>query len=336
MKRSVFLIFFLSAVIFSFLFQAGVAQTGNGTKDEKKTETPAVQSSLPLKLSGYAQLQAVERNEAVDSFSIKRARLSLGGSLLKNLRFKIQVDLTKSPALLDALAEVTFRPEFNFRAGQFLVPFSLENVTPTSELLTINRSQTVEKLAPGRDNGAIGRDIGMAVFGSYSIFEYTAGLVNGSGINKTDNNDHKDFVGRLVARPLKEISIGLSVYNGRQTVPGNPTNLLRNKLGLELAVNYQRFNLMAEFIQAKDDLIKKQGWYALGAYSVIKKKFQLIGRIDSINLDRSLPGKKTTIWTAGVNWLLTSKSKLQANYEYYREETALNHHAALVQLQVGF
>lgn len=336
MKRSALFIFFFSVVMFSFPFQTGLAQTSGTENEEKKPETPVIQTSLPLKLSGYAQLQAVEKNEATDSFSIKRARLSLGGNLLPKLRFKLQVDLTKSPVLLDALAEVIFRQEINLRLGQFLVPFSLENLSPTSELLTINRSQTVEKLAPGRDNGAIGRDIGLAMFGSYSIFEYTTGLVNGSGLNKTDTNDHKDFVGRLVARPLKEISVGFSVYNGRQTVAGNPANLLRNKTGLELAVNYRRFNLRAEYIQARDDQIKKQGWYVLGAYSIIKDKLQFVARFEAVDPDRSLPANRITIYTVGANWLLTARSKLQANYEYYREEAAANHHAALIQLQLGF
>jgi len=310
--------------------------SGIQSQDEKKTETGPVQSSLPLKLSGYTQLQFVEKNESPDTFSIKRARLSLSGNLLKKINFKIQVDLTKSPVLLDALAQVTFRPEFNIRAGQFLVPFSLESLTPVPELLTINRSQTVEKLAPGRDNGAIGRDIGVVAYGSYSLFEYAAGLVNGSGINRADNNGHKDIVGRLIARPFKAISLGFSFYDGRQTVTGNTTNLLRNKLGLEMAINYQRFNFATEFIQAQDGQTKKHGWYALGAYSAIKKKFQLVGRIDTINLNLTLPGEKTTIRTAGTNWFITSKSKIQVNYEYYREETGPNHHAALVQLQLGF
>jgi len=119
--------------------------------------------------------------------------------ILKNLSFKVQVDLTKSPALLDALAEVLLDDRFNLRAGQFLVPFSLESTTSAGRLLTINRSRVVDLLAPGRDNNSAGRDLGLVVFGRFSIFQYTLGLVNGTGINKKDDNGHKDFAGRLIA-----------------------------------------------------------------------------------------------------------------------------------------
>jgi hypothetical protein len=327
-----FPIFFLFIL---FIRPASGLLDSNGEED-KKAEALAVESSLSLKLSGFAQLQFAENNDSNDSFSIRRARLSLGGNLLRKLHFKLQADLTKSPVLLDALAEVTFRKELNLGAGQFLVPFSLENTTSAGELLTINRSQTVEKMAPGRDNGAIGRDIGAFLFGSYSFFDYAIGLVNGSGINKTDDNNHKDLVGRFLIRPFKATMVGFSFYSGRQRQAGEAIDLLRDKYGMELMVNYSRFKLVAEFIQAKDDRVKRQGWYVQNSLYLIPEKYQLVFRIDSINLDKSLPGQKTIIYTAGANWFLSSKSKLQANFEYHRKETGSDHRAILLQLQAGF
>ncbi|HAR36626.1 MAG TPA: hypothetical protein DCR87_06980, partial [Acidobacteria bacterium] len=135
-----------------------------------------VESSLPLTASGYAQLLFTGRNEAEDTFSVRRARLSLGGNILKRLRFKLQADLVRSPALLDALAEVILDEKLNLRVGQFLVPFSLESTTSAGQLLTINRSRVVDLLAPGRDNGSAGRDIGLVAFGRLSIFNYTLGF----------------------------------------------------------------------------------------------------------------------------------------------------------------
>ncbi|TAH59273.1 MAG: hypothetical protein EWM52_11055, partial [Methanosarcina mazei] len=296
MKRVVYSVLLLLTVILSLLLTPARAQTDNSADDEKNKKAPSIQSSLQLKLSGYAQMQAAWKSEANDTFAIRRARLSLGGQVLKTLKFKIQLDFTRSPALLDAQAEVIPRQEISLRAGQFPVPFSLENITSSSDLLTINRSQTVEKLAPGRDNGSAGRDIGTAVFGSYSIFDYTFGVFNGSGANKTDNNDRKDFAGRLVVHPLKPLSLACSIYNGRQTISDNPALLIRNKYGLELTFNYQRIGLQAEFIQATDDRIKKEGWYALATYSIISQKLQLVARLETINLDRHLPAQKATIY----------------------------------------
>jgi len=340
MKRRIQLMVFSVVVYFSLLIapikvQACCLENFLNEDDTDKKAT-TVQSSLQLKLSGYAQMQAAWKSEDNDTFSIRRARLSLGGQVLKTLKFKLQLDFTRSPALLDAQAEFTPTQVINLRAGQFLVPFSLENITSSSDLLTVNRSQAVEKLAPGRDNGSAGRDLGAAVFGSYSIFDYSIGLFNGSGANKADTNDHKDLAGRLVAHPWKPLSLAFSIYNGRQTVSDNPALIIRNRYGLELAFNYQRLGFQAEFIRATDDQTKKEGWYTLATYSVLRQKLQLVGRLEAINLDRHLPAQKTTIYTAGINWFLTEKSKLQANYEYHQTESGPDKQAALLLLQVGF
>ena len=111
MRRCIYLMM-LSAVVYFSLFIAPIkAQACRAgdilDKDESDKKAPTIQSSLQLKLSGYAQMQAAWKSEGNDTFSIRRARLSLGGQVLKTLKFKIQLDFTRSPALLDAQAEFT-------------------------------------------------------------------------------------------------------------------------------------------------------------------------------------------------------------------------------------
>jgi len=329
-----------SSLLLSFLLLLCITPASglldSSGQEEKKKEAATVEYSLPLKISGYAQIQFAESTDSNNTFSVNRARLSLGGNLLRKLCFKFQADLKKSPVLLDALAEVSFLSELNLRAGQFLVPFSLENTTSPGELLTINRSQTVEKLAPGRDNGASGRDIGAVLTGNYSFLDYTVGFLNGSGINRTDDNDHKDFVTRFLIHPFKEAAAGFSCYQGRQRPAGETVDLIRNKYGLELMVNFGRFNLAAELIKAKDGQLKRKGWYIQTSFYLTPQKYQLVFKIDSVNLDRGTPGQKTIVYTAGANWFLSSKSKLQANFEYHRTETGPDQRAFLLQLQAGF
>lgn len=336
MNRPVLLNLFLSVMLMVILVHPGSAQAAAVNGESKKAESLAIQTTIPLQLSGYTQLQFSSKNTEADTFSVNRARLSLSGSLLKWLRFKIQVELAKSPVLRDALAEIPFSEQLNLRFGQFLVPFSLENTTSAGELLTVNRSQTVDLLAPGRDNGATGRDQGLVLFGRHSIFEYYLGLLNGSGINRKDDNDRKDFSGRLLLKAGPGLKLGFSLYQGKKTVPGNPTYLVRNKYGLEASYSAGRFAFQAEYIRATDDLQKKQGWYTLLGYTLIPHRVQLIGRLDSVNLDLSLPGQKTTIYTTGLNWFVSSKSKFQVNYEYHDRQSERDTHALLAQLQVGF
>ncbi|MGB9892892.1 MAG: porin [Candidatus Saccharicenans sp.] len=303
---------------------------------EATAESSQVQSSIPIKISGYGQFLFVGSQEQPDTFSIRRARLSLGGRPLQNLTLKLQVDLSKSPILMDALVELSLRDEFNLRIGQFKVPFSLESTTSASELLTINRSQPVELLAPGRDNGAAGRDIGALVFGHLGLFDYALGLVNGAGINKKDDNNHKDWVGQLTVSPIKKVVLGFSIYNGRQTAAGNPINLVRNKYGLELNLNFKPLTLWSELIRARDDRTEKQGWYVQAALDLIPGKYQLVFKLDSLNLDRNQSGQKSQIYTVGANWYLSAKSKVQANFEYHQSDYGPDYRTVLLHLQVGF
>jgi len=285
---------------------------------EEPKESPFVTAARSLTLSGYAQVMAVEWDPGVDTFSLRRARIGVSGDILKNLKFKITVDVVKSPALLEALVEFEPSKILGLRVGQFLVPFSLESITPTRDLDMVNRSPVVDTLAPGRDNGSSGRDIGAALYGSYAIFEYTVGLFNGAGINKADTNGHKDWSGRLVAHPLKFLSVGASLYRGKQdSSPGAPL-VRRNKEGLEAAFVLKAFSLKSEYIHAQDNLVSKAGWYVQTGFFALPARLQALVRYDSLDLDRAVAGDGTNVITAGINWFIVGRTKLQVNYELHR------------------
>jgi len=305
---------------------------------EEKKESPLVTAAKSLKLSGYAQFMAAEWDkDEKDTFSLRRARLSLSGGIIKNLRFKIQTELTKSPVLLDAQIEFEPLKAVGLRFGQFLVPFSLESVTSTGDLDLINRTTVVDSLAAGRDNGASGRDVGAVLYGSWSILEYTAGLVNGAGINKSDTNNHKDFSGRVVLRPLKFLAIGGSLYRGKQTVTADSPLVARDKEGLEAALSLKGVTVKSEYIHAKDDLVSKAGWYVQGGCLVLRGRLQPLVRYESLDLDRSIAGNGTRVLAAGLNWFIIGKTKLQVNYEIHLLEGGARQKSGLLaQFQAAF
>lgn len=304
---------------------------------QEKKDSPAVTALQSLKLSGYAQLFAAAWDPGVDTFSLRRARLSLSGEIVKNLRFKLAADLVKSPALLDAFVEFEPSKAAGLRAGQFLVPFSMNNVTSVADIDMVNRPTVVEALAPGRDNGASGRDVGAVLFGSYSVLEYAFGFVNGAGINKTDTNSHKDFSGRVVLRPLKVIAVGGSFYRGRQSAAAEDPLVARNKEGLEAVLSIDRFSLKGEYIHAKDDLISKAGWYAQAGFFALPGKLQALLRYDSLDLDRAVPDDGKRVIAVGVNWFIVGKTKLQLNYEIHRFEAGGREKSGLLaQFQAAF
>lgn len=294
------------------------ALAGGAALAEEPKESPFVTAAKSLTLSGYAQFLAVAWDPGVDTFSLRRARIGLSGDILKNLKFKVVVDVVKSPALLDAIVEFEPSKILGVRVGQFLVPFSLESITPTRDLDMVNRSPVVDALAPGRDIAGSGRDAGVALYGSYSIAEYSLGFFNGSGLNKADTNSHKDFSGRMVFHPLKFLSVGASIYRGKQDSTPEAPLVRRDKEGLEAAFVFKAFSLKSECIHARDDLVSKAGWYLQAGFFALPAKLQALLRYDWLDLDRSAAGDAKNVISAGINWFILGKTKLQVNYELHR------------------
>lgn len=326
MKKSKFFILIFSLLVLTFPSLAG----GN------KEEFPVL-TSIPLNLSAYTQVEYTHWQESTDGFRIRRARVGLKGEILKDLHYMLQIETVKSPVLLDAQIEIKFSPYVKISLGQFKVPFSLENLTSSSALDTINRSQTVEKLCPGRDIGAKGRDIGITINGEFSRIEYALGIFNGSGINNKDFNDRKDIAGRLVFYPVRFLALGLSHYNGRySSAPGDPA-VKRDRTGVEISFVQNQFSIKGEYVLGKDELTERYGWYFQGGYVLIPKKFQALIRYDSYDKNMAVQGDRIGILTLGLNWFFSKKTKFQINYEYHgKESDEPSQNVILAQLQAGF
>lgn len=293
--------------------------------------------SVPLTLSGFGQVEYVGQETGFDSFSIHRMRLSLTGEIIKGINFKLQVDAAKAAILLDCYADITFHSAAKVRLGQFKVPFSMESLASDTEMDTIERSQAVNKMAPGFDIGTNGRDIGAMLSGKAAFLEYSIGVFNGSGINKADTDDKKDWAARLLIRPASFLTFGASAYDGQTVATAGADPVKRARLGLEGVFTYGDGSLKGEFIQAQDGTIMRQGWYLQGAYFVLPKTLQGVVRFDSYDPDRNKDLNRSDLWILGLNWFLAPMTKLQVDYVWSRTEAGTTANRALqVQFQAGF
>ena len=85
-----------------------------------------------IQLSGFVQglyqANLSDEGELVDNgFSLRRVRLSVEGTLVKGLTYKIQGDFTRKPMLVDAYLKYKPCNEFAIQIGQFKTPFSIES-----------------------------------------------------------------------------------------------------------------------------------------------------------------------------------------------------------------
>jgi phosphate-selective porin OprO/OprP len=311
-----------------------------------------VTTARQMQLTGYSQIrfQSFQESGKNDGFDIRRARLDLKGNATPWFSYRLQTDFAGSPKIIDVYGEIKLADYFSVTAGQFKIPFSLENLASSSKLDMIDRSQVVEALvARGKDviGNQNGRDIGVQVSGTIlklnnlPLVEYRIGVFNGSGINIADtSNSAKDIAGRLIFTPIKGLSFGGSIYEGwdkaiKPDVPGQSQR--RNRIGGEVSYVTTRFSLKGEYISGKDGKTNRAGWYAQAGYYIIPQKLQVLGKYDVYDPKTSSPDNISTNYVFGGNYFFNSWSKLQAFYTIRQEEgTAVNNNYFSVQYQIGF
>ena len=309
---------------------------GISESDEQKEEFALV-ASQSMELSAYTQVRYTHTDEDINEFRIRRARAELKGGILQKINYILQIDAVKSPVLLDAKVEITFSPYAKLTFGQFKVPFGLENLTSSSALDTINRSQTVENLCPSRDVGGQGRDIGLALSGKFSRIEYNLGIFNGEGSNRADTNEKKDLVARLGFSPFDFLTVSLSHYQGKSTLFGGDSVVDRDRTGVDIFLVHEQISIKGEYISARDYRADRLGWYVQGGYYLVPGKIQAIVKYDSYDANRDIQGDRTDVITLGLNWFFSKMTKLQINYEHHTEGlTGNSENVVLAQFQAGF
>ena len=311
-----------------------------------------ITAARQMQLTGYTQVrfQAFQESGKHSSFDIRRARVDLKGSITPVFSYRLQADFAGNPKLLDAYGEIKLADYFTITAGQFKIPFSMENLAPVNKMEMIDFSQVVEALVArtkdviGNQNG---RDIGVQVGGTLlkikdlPLIEYRLGVFNGSGINVADTaNNAKDIDGRLIFTPLKGFSFGGNIYRGwdkaiKPDVPGHSQT--RNRIGGEFSYTTTAFLLRGEYIAGKDGKTNRAGWYIEAGYFVIPQKVQILAKYDVYNPNTATPSNISTNYVFGGNYNFNSWSRLQAFYTIRQEEgPSVKNNFLSVQYQIGF
>ncbi len=311
--------------------KAGDPQVDSPFSDTTDKRNPP--SSAPLLLphfGGYVQLRyqlSDGDTSRISSADIRRMRFSLAGRVTEPWSYFFQADFAASPRLLDAYIDYSPFRFLRVKAGQFKIPFSRENLMSSARLDFIDRSQVVESLVARSGDVAgnqSGRDVGVQVGGrlagcdSTSSLEYAAGVFNGSGINVPDRNDAKDFCGRIVIQPVREIHVGVSYYDGFDVWGSPPVSGRRTRFGLEFDYADSPLEISGEYIGGNDGAISRRGGYLQAAYYVAGRDLQIAARFDTYNPDVSMRDMISTDYVFGATYLIASNVRVQGNYLIWR------------------
>jgi phosphate-selective porin OprO/OprP len=188
-----------------------------------------------------------------DRFRLRRARLNLTGDYAEQFDFKLEGDFGQSDgtsgnrtafSATDVWVNYHQFPAAQVKIGQYKAPFGLEQLTPDTSLLTIERTLPTGAITPDRQIGAElwGKPFTSIWPEQKDLLTYYAGIFNGNGRNITVNdNNNFMFVGRLELQPFKDVfgkgsflKFGGDVLNSRDEQGVNisqSSNLLVNDDG---------------------------------------------------------------------------------------------------------
>lgn len=260
-----------------------------------------------------------------DGFFIRRARFGGTFSFLNDFAVRVEGEYSNvsdgskaTAAMTYGYLDYTHWKQAKIRVGQFKPFFGLERTYSTN---VIDNAE----LSLATNNGAIFTstyDRGVMVYGDpTSWLNYNAYIVNGSGQNNDDVNDHKDFGGRInanianladiksavihVGASASDGDIGFSTAAGSSITQGteangvtffsvgglgNPNKADRTRWGVETSLAYGPVKLNAEYINANYD-------------GRTNASADLPATMRNKNFDHDI-----NVWYADLNWLVTGES----------------------------
>jgi phosphate-selective porin len=284
------------------------------------------------------------------SFSIPRLRFYMLGTVFKSwLRYKIEIELatlrTDATANLnngrvtDAYVEFAKSPYATLRAGQYKIPFGLEELTPDARLEFIERSIASAKFAPSRD-------LGLMLSGQFfeKKFGYQVAVFNGSGQNNPQDDRSLLYAARVVYDPLGEykmvegavdnpeknqLHFGLAyrfgeVPRGFSSVGVFESPNDEQALGYEVAWKFRRYFAMGEYFTQTNELVNPtniagpdidaNGYTAQLGVFVVPTKQEIGLRYSVVEPDESVADAKQTEYRVvyGYYWK-NHNMKLQAD-----------------------
>lgn len=194
---------------------------------EKGLAVTTPDGNFEMKQRGYVQLDgrfwlADKRDDDTDTLLFRRVRPIIEGTVYKNFYYRLMADFASNAVTLqDGYGEWRQCPFARLGFGKIKTPLGVEQLQSAAELEFVERGLP-RNLIPNRDFGVV---LTGDLFGER--LNYTVGAFNGApdlaSTGASDNNDDKDFVGRLFALPFKDwhgplqaLGLGLSGSYGKE------------------------------------------------------------------------------------------------------------------------
>lgn len=331
----------------------------------EKESTPFWLADLSerIELHGYAQAGYTWNNQddaETNTFDVKRVLFWAKAKVTDRWSFLFMHDF--SSVVQEFYTDYRFskKNEMNVRFGQFKNSLSMQNpLSPTKlELIDCYSQAVVYLTGCGSDplNGVqYGRDLGLMVYGDLfnNKLHYELAIMNGSGINKKDNNNHKDVIGKLEYR----IKPNLRVVATGQLGKGHALAESKYCPNIPIGENYtrDRWSFGAEWkehtegvdywknrtAQLQTEILggRDGNNHSIGAYATmclpVCQALDIIASADYFNYNTDL-GLKQTNLVIGVQHWFYKNCRLQVQYTHANPAKQKHYGYLQTQVQVAF
>jgi hypothetical protein len=228
---------------------------------------------------------------------------------------------------------VTYITEYvDVSFGQFKVPLSYEGYNSSSKLIMPERTQISRYYGDKRD-------IGLRFEKEIGPVRYVAGVFNGNGLNRLDNNNQKDAALRLEYKPVTGLLLAAVGYTsvGERDEPGT-----KDRVEGDVRVELGDFTLQAEYLRGWDGpapgRVEGHGAYGALAYKLFGS-LEPIVRVGFLDKNLDAPDDRLVHFEGGLNYYVQKHElKLQASYSAFDHEDpdAKLEHEAIAAVQLGF
>lgn len=299
-----------------------------------------------------------------NGFDARMIRVYVSGTLLRDFRYRIQLEL-KNPSMRDYTLEWVRFKEFQIKVGQFKRCFTYENPMNPWDVGLGCYSQLAQRMTAlttedcSGETGQNGRDPGLQLQGDlfpigkdrHRLIRYQAGVFNGNGQNKKDNNKQKDWIGNIQVQPIKNFYLGLFGWTGTYT-GSNGISVKRNRWALSGIYEYRDWSFRAEYAHHTGHNVNdfdtqtnywKQGssdkadaWYALVG-APVTSWLKIYGRYDVYRKDATWNSMRS-IYSICPNFQLHRNLMFQVQYNYINDRTSAdrNYHELWAQTWVRY
>lgn len=288
---------------------------GQATAGQDGFNLKSADGNFQLKLRGYVHFdgrffQSDDQRPGTDTFTLRRVRPILEGTVYKIFDFRIMPDFGGGQTVLqDAYLEARFNPAFRVRAGKLKPPVGLERLQSGTDLLFVERAFPTN-LVPNRD---LGIQLGGDVAGG--VANWAVGVFNGvpdGGSADGDTNDDKDYAARVFFQPFiagsgpfKNLGFGVAGSTGEQSgtlaAPGLPA--FRTP-GQQTFFSYRTDGTAANTVIAGGDRTRfsPQGYFYSGLFGLLAEHVTSKQAVRRGTDSRDLEHKA---WQVAASWVLT-------------------------------